>query len=177
MLKRFKGLIQISLATILCITAFFLSPWIADNFAPMGYLGVFFFSVVASATIFLPVPSWILVFSLAGTLNPLLLGICAGVGSGIGELSGYLAGRGGNYIIGADKSTIFNKHKEWIKKADIPVLFLVAFVPNPVFDIAGVAAGVLNISIWRFIFAVVLGKTLRFILLAYLGLQILGGLI
>ncbi|MFA5076889.1 MAG: VTT domain-containing protein [Candidatus Micrarchaeia archaeon] len=172
--EKWKGAAEILLAALLAFFSFLLSPWLAQNFAPFGYVGVFLFSVFASATIFLPVPSWILVFSLAQSFNPLLLGISAGLGSGIGELSGYLAGRGGKYLIGGDKTAFFEEHKKWIVKAEFPTLFIVSFLPNPFFDIAGVAAGILNVPLWRFLLAVVLGKILRFTLLAYFGIQILG---
>jgi membrane protein YqaA with SNARE-associated domain len=48
-------------------------------------------------------------------------------------------------------------------------IFLLAFIPNPVFDVAGIAAGALRIPVWKFIAATMLGRTLRFILLAYFG--------
>lgn len=177
MQEKLKGAIDIALALVIGIIAFLLSPWLAASFAPLGYAGVFIFSLVASATILLPVPSWILVFSLASSFNPLLLGICAGLGSGIGELSGYLAGKGGNYIIGHQRIELFEQHKQWIIKAEAPFLFLLAFLPNPLFDIAGIAAGVLNVPVWRFLLPVTAGKILRFIILAYLGLHFLRGFV
>ncbi len=172
-LPELKGAGELILAVIIAIASFFLSPWLAENFAPLGYLGVFIFSIVSSATIFLPVPSWIMVFSLSGSLNPLILGITAGVGSGLGELTGYFAGRGGTAIVGADKFSLLNSHKKWIAEAEFLTLFVVSFLPNPFFDIAGIAAGIMKVQFWHFLIAVVLGKTARFILFAYFGFSIL----
>src|SRR4030042_1331373 len=64
-----------------------------------GYLGVFLISLVSSASIVLPVPSWILVATLGAILNPVLVGIVAGVGGTIGEMTGYLLGYGGRLAI------------------------------------------------------------------------------
>ena len=58
----------------------------------IGYVSVFLVSLVSSATIFLPLPGFVLVIASAPYLNPVLLGIAAGLGSGLGEFSGYLAG-------------------------------------------------------------------------------------
>lgn len=51
------------------------------EFEAYGYLGVFIISIISSASIVLPVPSWILVATMAYTLNnPILVGIVAGMG-------------------------------------------------------------------------------------------------
>lgn len=171
--EKLKGILKIIIAILFGILAFFFSPWIAENFAPWGYIGVFFFSLISSATIFLPMPSWILVFSLAASFNPIFLGISAGFGAALGELTGYYAGFGGASIIGQEKINLLREHKKWLKKAECPFLFVLALIPNPFFDIAGIAAGIMQIPVWRFLLAVALGKTLRFILLAYIGYGVL----
>ena len=48
-------------------------------------------------------------------------------------------------------------------------VFVLAFIPNPAFDIAGITAGALHMPVWQFLLAAWLGKSLRFILLAALG--------
>lgn len=173
--EKLKGIAEIAFALAFGILAFLLSPWLSENFAAFGYLGVFLFSLFASATIILPVPSWILVFSLSNSFNPLLLGLAAGLGSGLGELTGYFAGQGGTFILGKGKLNLLDEHKKWIKEAEFLSLFAASFFPNPLFDIAGLAAGMLKIPVWRFLFAVILGKTARFILFAYFGLHAFNG--
>lgn len=165
-----RALVEVGLAVIVCIIAFFASSWFVDSFGYFGYLGVFVFSLITSATIFLPVPSWALVFSLSSSLNPILLGIFAGSGSTLGELSGYLAGSGGRKLIENKNIKLFNIHKKWLKHADVLALFIVSFLPNPFFDIAGIAAGALKIPLFRFLLPVLIGKILRFILFAYFGI-------
>ena len=82
---------------LLAITAG--SIWLALNdelvqrFSHWGYASSFLISLISNATVILPAPGLAVVLSLGASLNPLLLGIVAGCGSGIGELSGYLGRR------------------------------------------------------------------------------------
>jgi uncharacterized membrane protein YdjX (TVP38/TMEM64 family) len=57
------------------------------------------------------------------------------------------------------------RHKRWTAF----FIFLLAFVPNPFFDLAGIAAGTLKIPIGYFLIACWLGITLKMILIAYAG--------
>ena len=50
-----------------------------------------------------------------------------------------------------------------------PVIFVAAAIPNPFFDVAGILAGATKLPIWVFFGATLLGKTIRFFLLASLG--------
>lgn len=134
----------------------------------IGYLGIFLISIVSSATIFLPLPGFAVVFASAPYLNPILLGIVAGIGSGIGEISGYLAGFAGHGAV--ERTRIFRSHKEQIAKYGAPAIFVLAFIPNPAFDLAGIAAGAIEMKWWKFLLATVAGKVLRYIALAYLGI-------
>ncbi|MCX6799352.1 MAG: hypothetical protein NTW59_04650, partial [Candidatus Diapherotrites archaeon] len=86
-------------------------------FSEFGLLGLFFFSIIGNATIFLPVPVDIVVLIIsplaANPLMALLIGIVSGVGAAIGELSGYFIGVLG--IKGYEKAT----KKEVLSVADI----------------------------------------------------------
>ncbi len=132
-----------------------------------GYLGVFLISLLSSATIFIPVPGFAIVFAMGAYLNPVLLGIAAGLGSGIGEISGYLVGYAGHNAVTGTKT--FRSHRRQIEKYGAPAIFVLAFLPNPVFDLAGIASGAIKMPAWQFLLATIAGKTLRFILLAYAG--------
>ena len=132
-----------------------------------GYLGVFLISLLGNATVILPVPSLAVVFASGGVLNPLLVGLVAGVGEPIGELTGYLAGFGGSAAI-ADTPR-FERVKAWMQRRGFVTLFVLSVIPNPLFDLAGISAGVLHYPVWRFLLACWLGKTTKAITLAYLG--------
>ncbi len=50
------------------------------------------------------------------------------------------------------------------------VIFVLALIPNPVFDVAGIICGVLRIPVWKFLLAAGAGKVLKATIIAYLGL-------
>ncbi len=134
----------------------------------MGYAAIFLISLVSSATILLPLPGFAIVFASAPYLNPILLGIAAGLGSGIGEFSGYLAGYAGHNAL--ERTRLFRLHKKQVERYGAPAIFALALIPNPAFDLAGIAAGAVEMKWWKFLLAAIAGKTLRYISLAYAGI-------
>ena len=162
-----KGILQVIIAVFIVILIFQFGNQL-ERFKEYGYIGVFVVSLVSSASLFFPAPGWAIVIAMSRFLDPLLLGLAAGVGSAIGEITGYIAGQGASKAIHANAH--FSKLKEWIRKNDILALFIFAVVPNPLFDVAGIAAGSLGIPVWRFLLVVAIGRIVRYTLLGYLGL-------
>lgn len=164
--EKVKGLLQIIFSILIALIVLFASSYLR-HFSTLDYLGVFIISLLSAATIFIPAPSWVFVVSMGRILNPYLVGLVAGIGSGLGEITGYIAGQGVSHLVPNKES--FDKYKNWIRKKDMLAIGILAFIPNPLFDIAGLAAGSLGIRVWRFILPCIIGRTLRYILLAYLG--------
>lgn len=132
-----------------------------------GYPGIFLFSILANATIFLPVPGVVFTSAMGAIFNPLLVSIAAGGGAAIGELSGYLAGFSGQAVV--EDSERYARVVRWMEKyGDITILVL-AFIPNPLFDLAGIVAGILKMPIWKFLIFGVIGKILKMMMFAYAG--------
>lgn len=155
----------------LSIGALLLSDSLAD-LGRYGYLGVFLASLIGSATIILPMPAFALTFAMGGTLpSPLLVGLAAGLGAGLGEISGYLAGYGGRGVVENRESY------DWIVRQmgryGAWAIFAAALIPNPAFDIAGIAAGALRFPVAHFLLACTAGKTIRMVLVAYAGAGLL----
>jgi len=48
-------------------------------------------------------------------------------------------------------------------------VFLLALVPNPVFDIAGLTAGILKMPVLKYLFWCLLGKIGKMLIFAYAG--------
>lgn len=161
---RYKAALQIIAGIAIAGLIFLFSDQIAQ-LQDYGYIGVFFISLFSAATIFVPAPGWAIVIAMGGILNPYLVGIVAGVGSGMGEITGYMVGRGAREL----SHPSLGKHREFIKKYGSLAVFVLAFVPNPFFDVAGLFAGALKIKVWKFLIACILGRTLRYIILAYFG--------
>src|SRR4030043_202561 len=132
-----------------------------------GFLGVFLISVISSASIVLPVPSWILVATLGAILNPVLVGIVSGVGGTIGEMTGYLLGYGGRLAV--VNVGLYARMVKWMKRWGSATIFELALIPNPLFDLAGAAAGLLRFPVWKFLLFGAAGRIPKHILFAYIG--------
>ena len=145
------------------------------NLAGYGYLGAFLMSLLSSATILLPVPGIAVIFALGATYDPYLVGLAAGAGSALGELSGYMAGYSGQGVFRKSKTYLRMEH--WMERRGSLVIFVLAFVPNPIFDLAGAAAGILRYPVWKFLLFCFLGKTPRSILVAFAGAWALEGVL
>ena len=95
----------------------------------------------------------------------MLLALAGAVGSTIGELTGYLAGYGSQGIV--QKSRYYSRISNWVARRGGFALFVLAAVPNPLFDIGGIAAGSLGYPISRFLLWVGIGKLVKFLVFAY----------
>jgi uncharacterized membrane protein YdjX (TVP38/TMEM64 family) len=138
-----------------------------SNLAGYGYLGAFLISLLSSATIILPIPGLALIFALGAAYDPFLVGLAAGAGSALGEITGYMAGYSGQIVLKNNKTYL--SMERWMKRRGSVVIFVLAFVPNPLFDLAGAAAGALRYPIWKFLLVCFLGKTPKSILVAFAG--------
>lgn len=141
------------------------------RFSTYGYLGLFFVSVIGNATVLLPVPSLAATFVTGGVFNPLIVGIVSGAGMAIGELSGYLAGYGGGAIIESQDRVRYERMENWMRRYGLVTIFVLSVIPNPIFDLAGIAAGALHFPLWQFLLICFLGKTVKGIALACAGAQ------
>ncbi len=134
-----------------------------------GYPGLFLLSILANATIILPAPGLAFVFG-AGTLSalsPLGVGLTAGAGATLGELSGYLAGFSGQTII--ENRALYDRLEGWMKRYGPWIIAGLAFIPIPFFDLAGIAAGALKMPVHHFLGWCALGKIPKMLLVAYAG--------
>ncbi len=135
--------------------------------AAVGYSGIFLVSLLGNATIILPAPSLVLVFSMGSALPPVLVGLVSGVGEALGELTGYATGFGGRAIIENEKR--YRRLVRWMERRGGITVFVLSVIPNPVFDLAGIAAGTLRYPLWRFLLFCWLGKTIKTMLVAWAG--------
>ena len=118
-------------------------------------------------TVLLPAPGIAVVFAMGGVFNPIGVGLAAGAGGALGELSGYLAGFSGQAVI--ERADIYDRMVQWMQRNGDWTILLLAAMPNPFFDITGIAAGALKMPVWRFLFWCWLGVTTKMTIFAYLG--------
>ncbi len=135
--------------------------------AAVGYPGIFLVSLLGNATIVLPAPSLALVFAMGSALPPPLVGLAAGAGEALGELTGYAAGFGGRVVI--ENEERYRRLVAWMQRAGGPTIFVLSLIPTPFFDLAGIAAGTLRYPLRRFLLFCWLGKTIKTTLVAWAG--------
>jgi len=132
-----------------------------------GYLGAFVISALASATIVLPAPGWLSVVALAAVLNPFWVGVASGLGGTLGEMNGYLLGYGGRGAV--QKARGYARVEGWMKRWGSWTIFVLAVIPNPLFDVAGMASGALKYPLWKFLLFGGTGRLIKHLGYAYAG--------
>jgi membrane protein DedA with SNARE-associated domain len=150
--------------------------WAEKFILDFSYIGILVVSIIGTSTLFMPFPfDTIVIFAASGLgLSPILVGVSAGLGAAIGELTGYFVGVGGRFVMG-EKKTKFKFIDKMItlftdrfKKYGIWIVPVFAFLPFP-FDLVGILCGMAKFDIKKFFAATLVGRVARCILIAYLG--------
>ena len=142
----------------------------------LGYPGIFLVSLFSSATIILPVPGVLFTSVMGAVFNPFWVAVAAATGAALGELSGYLAGFGGQAVV--EHSPAYDRIEGWMSQYGQWAILFLGFIPNPFFDIAGMMAGAMKMPVWRFLVFCWIGKLGKMLLFSYGGatvLHIFGG--
>ena len=138
-----------------------------QNLEVLGYPGVFLISLVSNATVVLPAPGFIVTIVAGSIFNPFLVAIAAAAGAALGELTGYLAGYSGRGVF--ERSPSYDRLEELMEKYGGWTVLVLAATPNPLFDIAGAAAGALRMPVLAFLTWAFAGKMIKMLALAYAG--------
>lgn len=159
---------MLALAVVIGITVYVFS--IRDHvqdFARYGYPGIFLVMLLANATVIIPAPGVAVVFAMGNIFNPFWVALAAGTGGAIGELSGYLAGFSGQALV--ENTQAYNRVAPWVQKYGVWAILVLSAIPNPFFDLAGIAAGVAKIPAWKFLFFCWMGQIIKMALFAFAG--------
>ncbi|HET7143185.1 MAG TPA: VTT domain-containing protein [Anaerolineales bacterium] len=138
-----------------------------EDFAAYGYPGIFIIAMLANATVFLPAPGVAVVFAMGSIFNPIGVALAAGTGGAIGELSGYLAGFSGQAVV--ENTKIYDRVSPWVQKYGVWAILVLAAIPNPFFDLAGIAAGIAKIPVWKFLLFCWIGQLSKMAMFAFAG--------
>ncbi len=162
-------LIQI-LTTVLILASLGAALYFREHLRELeryGYAAVFGVGLVSNATVILPVPGLAVSSALGGVFNPWLIGLFGGVGQALGELTSYMAGYSGQAWL--DQHPTYERLSRWMERYGVLVIFLLAIIPNPLFDVGGMAAGALRFPVWKYLLSCIAGKVLKNIAFALAG--------
>jgi len=168
--KNFIPLLALLLVIAITVGIFYFYkhyPGRVDQLKGYGYLGAFLISLTLNATVILPAGN-ILILSVLGAALPsaIVVGLAGGAGAAIGEITGYMAGYSGRGL--AERSKMYSRVEGWMRRWGALTIFIMSVVPF-VFDLAGIAAGVLRFPFWKFFLLCWLGRTILYIVVALLG--------
>ncbi len=150
------------LVVAMIVTAFFLRGEFDDvegTVRSLGYPAVFVAALVGSAGMVIPLPSTAAIFFGGDILNPVYVGLLAGFAEGMGEITGYGLGFSGQPVI--RDTRLYRQLEGWVQRRGWTVIFVVSIIPNPVFDVLGIAAGALRLPLPKFLAAAWAGKTIK----------------
>ena len=139
----------------------------------VGYPIMFLLSILINATVLLPLPSLALasVMGANTTFNPIWVAVVVGSGAAIGEMTGYLAGFSGQIVL--ENIKWYDRFQEWMKRYGGWAILVLAFIPNPLFDLAGMSAGALKMPVAKFLFWCSVGKILKMLVFSLAGAGII----
>ena len=135
-----------------------------------GYLGVFIISFIGSVSVVFPVPYTLVIFFLGSSLDPFLVAISGGLGSALGEFSGYALGYYGRRVVSEERRRKMSYMMKLFDRYGPVTIFLFALTPLPD-DLLFIPLGVMRYPFWKAFIPALLGKTLMTFILAYSGQQ------
>ena len=135
------------------------------NLGNYGYLGLFVISIIGNATLIIPAPVFVVACAAGVVYGPIGVGVVAGLGSALGELTGYMAGAGGKALI--PQGQRYGQLRHFMQRHGMLAIFLLGAIPNPIFDVGGLIAGALRMKVWKFVLAAWAGKAIRLALTAW----------
>jgi membrane protein YqaA with SNARE-associated domain len=146
-------------------------PVDSQQLAAYGYGGIFIVTFLGALSLFIPGPTMVAAYVIGSVLNPFWVSLAAGLGSALGESSGYLAGYSSRAVIPPQEpgNAWYWRVTNWVQARPFLAVFVLSAIPNPLTDLSGLAAGRIKYAYPMFLLATFLGKSIRFGISAYLG--------
>lgn len=173
--RRLTVLRLLALLAVVGITVFvFTLRDQSERIAAYSYPGIFLVSLLANATVILPAPGSAVTFAMGAVFHPLGVTLAASTGAALGELTGYIAGFSGQAVI--EHTAAYERFLGWTRRYGGFAIVALAAIPNPIFDLAGIAAGALRMPVGWFLLCAWLGKLVNAGLFAFGGAASIGWL-
>jgi len=147
-----------------------LEEWMEQFALQFGYFGVFIISFIGSVSVVFPIPYTLVIFFLGSSLNPFLVAVSGGLGSALGEFSGYALGYYGRRVVSEERRRKMNYMMKLFDRYGPVAIFFFALTPLPD-DLLFIPLGVMRYPFWKAFIPALLGKTLMTFILAYSGQQ------
>ncbi len=194
--KKWRQYLPVTIGILLSGLVVAIAILLWDKVQAYGYLTSFLVSFLDGVTI-IPLPAGLVVFTLAHKLNPLYLGLLAGLGDAIGGITVYFTGAWGRSLwskfwpkrrsfsnqisLSPDKLipfqtklssrwlTRYRRFLGWVERGGAWAVFIVAAFVWWLYYPVSLAAGTFHIGLKRFFLMSWAGKTIRGLIVAYAG--------
>ena len=133
-----------------------------------GYLGGFLISLVGAMSVIIPIPYTLVIYLLGSVLDPLLVAVSGGLGSALGEFSGYVLGYYGRVVLSKERRRKMDYMMKVFHHYGFAAIFLFALTPLPD-DLLFIPLGIMRYRFLKAFVPAFLGKMLMCFILAYSG--------
>jgi len=135
-----------------------------------SYFGVFMLSFIGTASIIIPIPYTLIIFtlSLTGQWNSTLLIIAGGLGSALGELTGYALGYFGRRIVSEERQRKMTYLVRVFDRYGPLAIFVFALTPLPD-DLLFIPLGIMKYKFYKAFIPSLIGKLLMVFILVNSG--------
>ncbi len=147
-----------------------LLEWMEQFVLQFGYVGVFLISLIGTLSVVFPIPYTLVIYIIGGfrVLDPFLIAVAAGVGSALGEFSGYVIGYYGRAVLSEDRRRKMDYMMKIFLRYGFAAIFLFALTPLPD-DLLFIPLGIMRYRFVKAFIPALLGKMLMCFILAYSG--------
>lgn len=158
------------MALIAVNIALYFAPIDYRGLTTFAYAGAFLVCLVANAVVAIPIPYIPVIAHIGATAeSPALVVALAALGSVLGESVAFVVGRAEQGLV--SEHPLYKKlhhlaERKWLAGL---VLFGLAVPLNPLFDVAGLAAGAMGMRYRVFFVAVFTARVVRMALIVWLG--------
>lgn len=133
-----------------------------------SYLGVFLVSLIGALSVVFPIPYTIIIYLLGRSLDPYIIAIAGGLGSALGELSGYILGYYGRAVVSEERKRKMDFMLRIFNRYGAAAIFVFALTPLPD-DLLFIPLGIMRYKFVKAFIPTFLGKTLMCFTLAMGG--------
>jgi membrane protein DedA with SNARE-associated domain len=181
----YLGILGIVVTIGLCVTAIYYKDDLMRMTYMAGYslLGVLIISFIAGSLLSftaVPVPYWLLVFTLPsvlaanwGLLAPVWVGLTSALGCTLGHLPTFMIGYGGRSlsqrVTTKFNNRFYNRAMEWAQRHGSWAVFAMSAMFNPLHLPMTIAIGALRFPPPKFLLFSFLGNTVKSLFLAFCG--------
>jgi uncharacterized membrane protein YdjX (TVP38/TMEM64 family) len=153
--------------------AAYVAPIDYSAFASFSYVGAFVICLVANAVVAIPIPYIPIIAHIgASAASPAIVIIAGALGSVLGESVAFFIGRAEQGLV--SEHPMYRRLQPFMqrRRTSALILFLLSAPLNPLFDVAGLAAGALGVRYRVFFVAVFAGRLLRLALIVWIGMRL-----